>query len=511
MKSYDYYSDWCEYAEEIEENRFLSSDDEDLQKICDRVDLRDDSRQKTSGGIPIHYDKENEYLYVLKEGPHTRVCGESGSKKSRTICRGAVISAILNQDSFICVDPKGEITADNKIQQLIKTFGVDVHVLDFRNFDKDGFNCFGHIVDMMRKGKRQKAMASIDRFAEMLVKSKSTVDDFWNDTAGVMIKSPMAFLLLALAQDEKKLLKAYNVASLKTFICQEKSKVQALCEALLSDMPRNVVFNPLKEYADILENPEKTYACIVSSANALLRDFCSSEDLLRMLSVQTFNIRDFYKIPSALFVVVPDEENTYDAVIGYLLDTMYQILVEEYTENYQNVCGAPCSIKYICDEVASTKINQMSNKISASRSRQIDWTLIYQSEKQMEDAYEKDYGTICGNCKHKIFLGSSDQEILEGIAGQTGTTRLTPGGKEAPLVSEADLRRMKKERDYKEALIMSGNYLYCAKLPDYDSYDFLSTGREMKWRNHVANNSMIVYTPEKLYDDFRNGKLERYW
>ena len=85
MGEYAYYSEWCDQADEIEENRFLSSDDEDLLKICDRMELKNKGRQKTSCGLPIHYDKENGYLYVLKEGPHTRVCGESGSKKSRTV------------------------------------------------------------------------------------------------------------------------------------------------------------------------------------------------------------------------------------------------------------------------------------------------------------------------------------------------------------------------------------------------------------------------------------------
>lgn len=509
--SYEYYSDWCDQAQEPEENRFLSLDDKDLQKICDRVDLKDKNRKKTSGGIPVHYDPEHEYLYVLKEGPHTRVCGESGSKKSRTICRGAVISAILNGDSFICVDPKGEISSDPKIQNLLKSCDVDVHALDFRKFDKDGFNCFSHIIDMVRKGNHQKAMASIDRFAEMLVKSKSSVDDFWNDTAGMLVKSVMNILRLALVYDKRKLEKGFNIASVKAYISQDRDTFCSMCREIMRDMPDDLPFNPVKDFADILGNPEKTYACIISSANALLRDFCSSEDLLRMLSVQTFNIKDFYKTPSALFLIIPDEESTYDVLVGYLLDTMYQLLIEEYTEQYQDCFGAPCNIKYICDEVASIKINQMSNKISASRSRQIDWTLIYQSEKQMQSAYSKDFGTICGNCKHHIFLGSSDYELLQCISDQTGTTNITPDGTAQPLVSVADLRRMKKEKGYKEALLMSGNYLYCAKLPDYDSYSFLVRGKPIRWINQVSAGKILVYSPEQLYDDWDCGKIRKLW
>lgn len=510
MGEYAYYSEWCDQADEIEENRFLSSDDEDLLKICDRMELKNKGRQKTSGGLPIHYDKENGYLYVLKEGPHTRVCGESGSKKSRTVCRGGVISAIANGDSFICVDPKGEISTDKKIQQFAIDHNVDIYVLDFRNFDKDGFNLFGYIADMMGRGEQQRAMETVDAFVEMLVKSKKTVDDFWNDMGGVLIKSAMNMLLLTLVQNKKKLKKAYNIASLRTFICQDKDSIYGWINEIVDDMPKDMIYNPFQDYLDILENPEKTYACIISSANAMLRDFCTSENLMKMLSVQTFDIKKFYERQSGLYLVIPDEKNTYDALTGYLLDIMYQMLIEEYTEKYQNKRYASHGIKYICDEVASTKINQMANKISASRSRQIDWTLIYQSERQMEDAYPNDFATICGNCKHQIFLGSSDHDILKNIANQTGTTRISPDGTEVPLVSENDLRRMRKEREYKDALVMSGNCLYCAQLPDYDYYDFLTGDRLYQYKNYVADSEIIIYTPQKLHDDHRYGRVDFY-
>lgn len=32
---------------------------------------------------------------------------------------------------------------------------------------------------------------------------------------------------------------------------------------------------------------------------------------------------------------------------------------------------------------------------------------------------------------------------------------------------------MKKEKDYKAALIITGNYIYFAQLPDYENFEFL--------------------------------------
>ena len=84
----------------------------------------------------------------------------------------------------------------------------------------------------------------------------------------------------------------------------------------------------------------------------------------------------------------------------------------------------------------------------------------------MAEAYKKDWSTICGNCKHRIYLGSSDYEILRNISEQVGISYISKDGRAVPLVSVDDLRRMRKENGFKDALILTGNYIYCAELPD---------------------------------------------
>lgn len=501
-KEYDYKTSWEKYTCGCEKNRFLSSDDEDLLKICDCIDLNSSSRKKTSGGIPIHYADGK--IYVLKEGPHTRVEGESGSKKSRTVGRGSVITAILNHDSIIVTDPKGEICSDSKIQWLLKKIGVHTYILDFRNFDKDGYNPLSYTFELMKRGKRKKAMASIDKFVRMLKKSHEGADDpFWNGQGGDMIGFSTQNLAISLSQIEGGE-QAFNLSSVKSFIRQDRDQVQSIFSYLADKEP---MCNSITGYNDILQlGAEKTYSCIVSSANALLSEFASSDELLRMLSVQTFDIRTFYATPCALFLVVPDEHEAYNMLSGYLVDQLYQILVETYNEKYQNREEPNCSIKFICDEAANLKINDLASKVSASRSRKIDWTLIFQSERQMTEAYRRDWATIAGNCKHRIYLGSSDYEVLRNISIQTGITYFSRDGNAAPLVSVDELRKMRKEKDYKDALILTGNYIYCAQLPDYERFEFLEEA-SIEWPQKILNTGIRVYTPEDMYVDYREGRI----
>lgn len=494
---YDYKSSWGRYAFDDEENRFLSSDEEDLLKICDCIDLSGEVFEKTSGGIPVHYS--NGKLYVLKEGPHARVEGESGSKKSRTVCRGAAVTAVLNRDSFIMTDPKGEIYSDPKIQWLLHKAGVETYVLDFRSFDKDGVNPLSHAFELLKQGKRSLAMASIDKFVSMLIQSHQGADDpYWNSQGGDMIKFSTQMLLTALSQ-MKDGEKAFNLSSVKSFIRQNKEPVQNIMERMAKEEPD---CNSIKGFNEIVSiSADKTYSCVVSSANALLSDFASSDELLHMMSIQTVDIRKFYFRPCALFLIIPDEHNTYNTLAGYLIDQFYQILVETFNEKYLNRQDPRCNIKFICDEAANLKINDMASKVSASRSRKIDWTLIFQSERQMAEAYKKDWSTICGNCKHRIYLGSSDYEILRNISEQVGISYISKDGRAVPLVSVDDLRRMRKENGFKDALILTGNYIYCAELPDYDVYEFLKSDG-IAPEKRISRKKTCIYTPEDLYEDY---------
>lgn len=501
-KRYDYKTSWEKYVCNREENRFLSCEEEDLLKICDCMDLNSGVPNKTSGGIPIRYD--NGKLYVLKEGPHTRVEGESGSKKSRTVGRGSVITAILNRNSFIVTDPKGEICSDKKIQWLLKKNGVQSYVLDFRTFDKDGYNPLSYIFELMKRGKKNQAMAAIDKFTNMLKEGNDGAPDpYWNSQAGDLIRFGAQLLAIALSQlngGEK----AFNLSSVKSFIRQEREELKKLFSDLTS---KESTCSSIAGYNDILQlEAERTYSCIISSANALLSDFVCSDELLRMLSIQTFDIRNFYSRPCALFLVVPDEHRTYNMLTGYLIDQFYQIFVETYHEKYQSKKDPVCEIKFICDEAANIKINDLASKVSASRSRKIDWTLIFQSERQMEDAYEKDWGTIAGNCKHKIYLGSSDYEVLRNISVQAGVTYFSKNGDTVPVVSIADLRKMRKENHFKDALILTGNYIYCAELPDYEVFDFLQESH-LEWPKKILQMDTLVYTPERLYYDYCTGRI----
>ena len=133
--------------------------------------------------------------------------------------------------------------------------------------------------------------------------------------------------------------------------------------------------------------------------------------------------------------------------------------------------------------------------------------MIYQSGKQLRDTYENDAGTIVGNCKNYIFLGSSDVDVLKDVSDMCGTTYITQGGREENLMHVGDLRKMKKMREYKDALFVRDNVVYCAKLPDYEQFKFLDKYANGKHIFVNRVNSVGIYKPMELILDVEMGEV----
>ena len=65
---------------------------------------------------------------------------------------------------------------------------------------------------------------------------------------------------------------------------------------------------------------------------------------------------------------------------------------------------------------------------------------------------------------------------------------------------------MRKEKDYKDALLLTGNYIYCAQLPDYENFEFLEES-STEWPRKILETDIKVYTPEDMYMDYQKGRI----
>ena len=110
----------------------------------------------------------------------------------------------------------------------------------------------------------------------------------------------------------------------------------------------------------------------------------TNEKLLRMLSNSTFDLHDVSKKPTALFIILPDEVDTYAPIAGLMLQQISATLVQDAYK-----CGGklPRRVNFLCDEFCNYYVPGMMRSISAHRSRNIRWYLVCQSQKQLEACY----------------------------------------------------------------------------------------------------------------------------
>ena len=504
MKNYAW--DWGPYALDADaQKRFVSHNHEDLLKICDVIHVNKNERPRTSGYVPVHY--EDGKLYVLKGESHTRVCGSTGTKKSRAISRGSIAAAALcgHGHSMIITDPKGELYSDPKMRGILKERGYEVRCLDFRTMDKDGINLLGPAYDLLAQGNLQASDTYINRFLAMLTQDTASPnqDPFWNNNSSRIIASVIRLLRNALIQQNDR--ERFHLGSVVTFLRHDKEVLEELFAPLVQDA---AVRDPFREFFNHLQSSaDRTYSSLILTAQSLLSSMTSSDSLLRMLCVDTFRIADMYTKKMAVFLVVPDETKAYDQVAGFICNIIYETLISEFASKYEGRRRRPPrQVCFICDEVATIKFHDLHSKVAASRSRSISFLFLYQSEGQMRQQYPE-YGSVVANCRNYIFLGSSDYEELCHVSQSIGQSNLSPEGP-GPLVSVDDLRRMKKQTTYKDALVVIGEYVLCARLPDYDVYPFLKPLRISEEATNRLPQQIFIYTPEEVAAGYSAAKFQ---
>ena len=496
-----YESYWRQYAYNEQGPHFYSL--EEMKKTLMKEELGG-MRQHVSG-IPLI--KEGDTVFVSNRDDHAIVFGQTASKKSRAVVIPAIVSHAYAGRSMIITDVKGELCTNPKVIGLLRDQGYAIRYVDFRTFKADGYNVFAGAFKAYRRGDPGNAFRIFNSVISSLVLlySDSSVDKFWGSMAGQHLMGCVGFLLPLFALN-----KGYEkYMNMSTLACLTDEQGTQVMERIVNSYLNHVNNNYLQMLRNVLSAPDKTRSSIVATSAAIMRDFMVQEDLMNMLSNSTFQIEDLYERQAAVFLIIPDEVSTYDTIAGFLMDGMYEQLVSYHALRFSQK-KAPCDIAWVCDEVCNLMINDMRAKISASRSRQMRWLLICQSKKQLEDVYRENAATIIGNCRNKLFLQSSDMDMLRYISECTGTIPCESGSE--PLATVEMLQNLKKSKEGKEAVYLSDNVCFKADLADFDQYECLKKFAGVDAAIPVVDRGRTSsYTPGMLAKDLSSGKIRLPW
>lgn len=196
----------------------------------------------------------------------------------------------------------------------------------------------------------------------------------------------------------------------------------------------------------------------------------------------------------------------------------------------------PFHVRLMMDEFANIgEIPDFTQKLSTMRKYEISCTIILQSLSQIKKMYEKDWGTILGNCDSLLFLGCPEYETQEYISKRLGkatvkvrNSSVSKGSKgshslsynltardlmtpeEVGLMGDQEclyfLRGVDPFRVPKFKYETHHNYQYTGDASVDNLYDFRPPALSQEEKDIISDSSQMLFSPDINNDIGNNNK-----
>lgn len=397
-------------------------------------------------GVPIWFSNDYKFVWFDRETPHYTYLGSTGSGKSVTavIPMCSFIATAKKKRSVFITDPKGEIF--NTTSLMFKQNGYNVITIDFRHPEMSNhFNILEPVIKEYEKyieyekmsinAKKDKvkynnlAMTSLAE-TNRLITSLSTMimqektqqkDPFWNNSARNLLEGLIGFFL---EEYKKGNVKRHQI----TMTSIRKFQNSSMSE-------RN--FNKFKNYIDkkeygskskdsltsILNASENTYKSITAVFGEKLSLF-DDVNVANVTSDSDFDFDILGKEPTALFIIVPDEDKVYFTLVTIIVGLLYKELVK--LANSQENKKLPVQIDWLLDEFANCPpLADIEALVSVARSRGMRFHFFIQSFSQLDNVYGKEVAQIILDNCGLIYLKTNTQDTAEQISKRLGKTTIS--------------------------------------------------------------------------------------
>ena len=330
----------------------------------------------------------------------------SGAGKSASF---SIPNACQMLGSYVFTDPKGELY--DKTAGFLKANGYEIKVLNLlRPQNSDGYNPLMHISNEL----------DVDVIANTIIKGQgeaSASEPFWEDMGEMLLKSLIYYLIATRPEEEQ------NLASCAELVRAASSSGNSnMLSELINKLPME---HPARKYyksVEISAASEKTYSSILSTLQSKLGKF-DSKEIAELTSTNTIDFEEIGKRKTAVYVISSDTHTAYDFLLTIFFSQMIQQL---YDFADLNGGALPMPTYFILDEFANIgRVPDFDKKISTSRSRKIQFSVILQNLDQLEAVYEKSFETIIGNCDTHLFLGSNSQKTVEYFSKALGSKTIS--------------------------------------------------------------------------------------
>ncbi len=496
-------------------------------------------------GFPVSFSKDLKTIYFDRETPHYVYLGSTGSGKSVTavIPSCAFIANAKKKRSVFITDPKGEIYQTTS--EMFQDNGYRILTIDFRNPEKSNkINILEPIIveyeeyikyeKLSNESKTEEEKLnynnlSMSSLAETnrLISSLSTMvmqekveqkDPFWNNSEKNLLEGLIGFFL-----------EEYKLGN----ITREKITMTSIRKFQNSSMEENN-FKKFKDYINKKEYGSKSKDALVSilsasdntykSITAVFGEKMNLFDDINVANVtcsSDFEFNILGKEPTALYVIVPDEDKTYFTLVTIIVGLLYRDLVK--LANSTEKKKLPYEIDFILDEFANCPpLADIEAIVSVARSRGMHFHFFIQSFSQLDNVYGKEVAQIILDNCGLIYLKTNTQDTAEVISKRLGKktiesnsvrqsmSLLNYNGDRSTNLIGRDLMTPEevKQLHYKTIIFPIIGFPIFRDTVLYNKFSCYKSGMIERQSNPLKDLSYTYFTVENINHEVVKGKLK---
>lgn len=374
---------------------------------------------------------------------HCLMIGASGVGKTAFFLYPNLEYACASGMSLFCLDTKGDL-ARNYGAIAEKYYGYQVSVIDLRNpTHSDGCNFLSlvnrYMDETLAHPDNIAARAKAEKYAKILAKtiissngdnSNMGTNAFFYDAAEGLLTS--VILLLAellppeeingVVQERRHIVSVFKLVQELLEPVGEKGKPRF--QLLMSRLPAE---HKAKWFAGAaLNTSDQAMASVMSTVLSRLNAFLDTEMEQILCFEGSIDAEHFAKQKSAIFLILPEEDPSKNAMAGLLIQNLSRELFAVADENGGKLQNR---VVFFCDELGTMPPFDILPLFSAGRSRRLTLVPIIQSLAQLEKNYSKEGAEIIvDNTQTTIFGGfAPNSRTAEALSKALGSRTVLGG------------------------------------------------------------------------------------
>lgn len=344
---------------------------------------------------------------------NTLVIGGSGAGKTRFYGKPNIMQC---NTSFVILDPKGELLRDTG--NLLEKEGYVIRVIDLIDMSKShGYNPFAYIQD-----DKDVLKLITNLIRNTTPKGSQSNDPFWEKSETALLEALCLYLINEAPEEEQNfsmVMEMIVAAEPKEDDEDYISPLDELFIELEKDKPESLA---LKQYKIYKQAAGKTAKSILISVGVRLAAF-NLESIASLTHYDELELEKMGERKTALFAVIPDNDSTFNFLIGMLYTQLFQMLY--YSADIIHHGELPIPVHFMMDEFANVALPDEFDKLLATmRSRRIFVSIIIQNLAQIKALYKDAWESIVGNCDELYYLGGNEQSTHKFMSEYLGKETL---------------------------------------------------------------------------------------